>query len=154
MVQGNENYNSTEAQKITATIEKAPKSSSASVVVSSSCEEVESSSSEAPTPAWNRKECRRIKGCFRPKRTDANDCCRLRTQDIHLRHAGLPQEGIPRIFQRKPQPLAESNEPRLVHHTSDSGKLRADAPHQCPVKLRPQQLPQFKQTRHNGGPSL
>ncbi|WP_295039414.1 hypothetical protein [uncultured Fibrobacter sp.] len=50
MVQGNENYNSTEAQKITATIEKAPKSSSASVVVSSSSEEVESSSSEAPTP--------------------------------------------------------------------------------------------------------
>ena len=65
MVQGNENYNSTEAQKITATIEKAlesssssivvssssesPKSSSSSVVVSSSSEKVESSSSEATT---------------------------------------------------------------------------------------------------------
>ncbi len=46
MVQGNENYNSTEAQKITATIEKAPESSSSSVVVSSSSELPKSSSSE------------------------------------------------------------------------------------------------------------
>ena len=45
MVQGNENYNSTEAQKITATIEKAPESSSSSVVVSSSSESPKSSSS-------------------------------------------------------------------------------------------------------------
>lgn len=49
MVQGNENYNSTEAQKITATIEKAPESSSSSVVASSSSEKVESSSSEKST---------------------------------------------------------------------------------------------------------
>lgn len=64
MVQGNENYNSTEAQKITATIEKAPESSSSSVVVSSSSEEVESSSSEATTPLEIARNASALKVAF------------------------------------------------------------------------------------------
>ncbi|MDD5943167.1 MBG domain-containing protein [Fibrobacter sp.] len=80
MVQGNENYNSTEAQKITATIEKVPgsssssivvsssselpKSSSSSVVVSSSSEEVESSSSEATTPLEIARNASALKVAF------------------------------------------------------------------------------------------
>ena len=55
MVQGNENYNSTEAQKITATIEKAPESSSSSVVVSSSSELPKSSSSSVVVSSSSEK---------------------------------------------------------------------------------------------------